>query len=360
MRIAQIVESLELGGLERMALSLAVEQKKAGHEVSIYCVLRSGDLAAEAKAAAIPVRVFDKQPGLAPSLAPRMALRMFRDGIQVAHSHNPGIHHYAAVAARLAGVPVVVNTRHGAASSFGLPFNERRFRMSMPFTDEAVFVSEESRRVVLERTGLSEAKTCVIPNGIRAESFLAKPAAPASALPAVRFGTVGRLVPAKGHTTLVEAFALLRDRLPCARLAIAGGGPLAEELRQLVIRHGLEDRVTLAGPTSDVAGFLHGLDVFVFSSRNEGLPMAILEAMAAGLPVVSTRVGGVPEVVPEGEAGWFCPVDDPAALADAMYRAASSGELAERGRRAARLALERYTTGAMHRAYEALYRKHLG
>jgi glycosyltransferase involved in cell wall biosynthesis len=357
MRIAQVVDTLEMGGLERMALDLAMEQKASGHEAHVYCLLRAGALAKEAEAAGIPVSVFHKQPGLSLRLLAQLAWRFFRDGIEVAHSHDPNIHHYAAVAARMAGVPVVVNTRHGPATSSGGSFNERWFRMALPFTDAVVFVSEQARRTIMERSGLSERMTSVIPNGIRVERFMRRPAAPGSAWPRIRFGTVGRLVQAKGHATLIDAFQRLRERLPTAVLQIAGGGPLRGELQEQVARLGLEECVTLAGACSDVAGFLSELDIFVFSSRNEGLPMAILEAMAAGLPIVSTRVGGVPEVVPEGEVGWFCPADDAASLAAAMYTAAVSPDLAQRGQRATRLALERYTTAAMNRNYETVYRR---
>jgi len=359
MRIAQAVESLEVGGLERMALDLALGFRNAGDEVSFCCVLRRGELADEALAHGFPVSVFDKQPGLSPDLPLRLAGHFRRHRVEVVHSHNPGIHHYVASAARLAGVRVVVNTRHGPLMSSGKPYNERLFQFSLPFTDEVVFVSEQSRRVFLAQTGVPERLTSVIVNGIRLEPYRRQAAAPGSARPLIRFGAVGRLVPAKSHTTLIDAFALLHSRLPAATLRIAGDGPLRPDLQARVARAGLQSCITLAGHTADVPGFLRDLDIFVFSSKNEGLPMAILEAMAAGLPIVSTRVGGVPEVVPEGDVGWFCPIEDPAALADAMYAAAVSPDLERRGRRAIEHALARYSIEAMHAAYASLYRKYL-
>jgi glycosyltransferase involved in cell wall biosynthesis len=356
MRIAQVVETLEVGGLERMALDLAVEQTVAGHQVFIYCVVGEGPLAGEARTAGIPVRLFSKPPGISLRLPFQLAWRFWRDGIEVAHCHNPGVHPYTAAGARCAGVPVVINTRHGPATSFGIPYQERHFRLSLPLTDHVVFVSEQSRTFCVQRYGVPEARTSVILNGIRVDRFSTQPASPGALRPRIRFGTVGRMVPAKGHADLIEAFAQVVKLLPEAELRIAGGGPLHDSVEQQVRRLGLERCVHLEGQTSDVGGFLQELDVFVFSSINEGLPLSILEAMAAGLPIVSTRVGGVPEVAPEGEVAWFCPIGDPAALAGAMCEAALSGDLVKRGQRARELAVSGFHTSTMCRKYETLYR----
>jgi len=357
MRIAQIVETLEVGGLERMALDLSVEQKAAGHKVFLYCVIGEGPLADEARLAGITVVPFGKPPGISMRLPLKLAWRLRQDGIQVAHAHNPGVHPYAALGARLAGVSVVINTRHGPVTSFGRPFQERHFQFALPFTDHVVFVSEQSRRYFLDKSGMSESRTSVILNGIRVDRFLRHPAEPGSVRPRIRFGTVGRMVPAKGHATLIDAFARMADRVPEAELRIVGGGPLSNALEEQVRRLGLERRIILEGPRPDVGNFLRELDVFVLSSLNEGLPLVILEAMAAGLPIVSTRVGGVPEAAPEGEIAWFCPIGEAEALSQAMYQAAVSPDLADRGRHAMRLAQSRFSASVMYRNYEALYER---
>src|SRR5579872_1246877 len=116
MRIIQIVESLELGGLERLAVNLAVEQKRRGDDPQIYCVCRRGSLADDAEAAGVPVRCFNKPPGPKPLALLRIAGALISDRPDVVHTHNPNIHHYGAIAAQLARVPVVVNTRHSPLS----------------------------------------------------------------------------------------------------------------------------------------------------------------------------------------------------------------------------------------------------
>jgi glycosyltransferase involved in cell wall biosynthesis len=198
-------------------------------------------------------------------------------------------------------------------------------------------------------------KCSVILNGIRLDRFLAHPASPGSARPAIRFGTIGRLVPAKGHAILIEAFSRIADRLPEATLKIVGYGPLEDQLRAQIRRLGIDGRVTLAGRTDDTARVFQSLDVFVFSSVNEGLPLVIMEAMAAGLPIVSTRIGGVSEVAPESLFPWFCTPGDPSALASAVLQAAQSAELARIGAEGRRIAASRHGIAQMSEAYEALY-----
>lgn len=141
---------------------------------------------------------------------------------------------------------------------------------------------------------------------------------------------VSRLHPEKGIAELVEATALLRDRGIALRVAVAGGGEAEGELAALIARQGLEDRVALLGRRPDVADLLAAADVFCLPSRHEGLPLSVLEALRAGLPCVATAVGGVPDVVVDGETGLLVPPSDPPALAAAMARALEDRALVAR------------------------------
>ena len=273
MRIVQLVEDLELGGLERMAVDLAIAQKQAGHELSIYCLHGAGPLAKDLEAAGIPVVPFRKAPGFSVPAMLAMAKRLRADRAEVIHGHNPGVHHYAAVAAQLGGVPVCLNTRHSVTTSKGLPYQERYFRWVKPLTSHVVFDCDFVRRGLEPKLGYPPAKCSVILNGIPLAAFLAHPASPGSCRPRIRFGTIGRLVPAKGHSVLVDAFARVSREAPGAELSIWGYGALQEQLAAQIARLGLNDRIRLAGRTSDSAGALQNLDVFVFSSVNEGLPL---------------------------------------------------------------------------------------
>jgi glycosyltransferase involved in cell wall biosynthesis len=358
-RIVQLVETLETGGLERIAVDLAHSQKKAGHAPILYCMFRGGPFADEARAAGIPVFEFHKQPGFSVRMLFALARQLTRDKPDVLHTHNPGVHHYGALAAKMARVPVVVNTRHGPATSFGRSYQERYFRAVMPLTDRVVFVSEDSRRFLVEERGISDKKASVIINGIELEPFLAHPAAPTSASPRIRFGAVGRMVPVKAHATLIDAFAQVARRLPEAELRIVGGGPLEAELRERALKTGLNGRLRIEGINHKIADVLRDLDIFVMSSISEGLPLVILEAMAAGLPIVSTRIGGVPEVATEDTVSFFCNPGNAEDLAEAMYRAATNPNLASMGKTARETAIARFSLAQMWRSYETIYTESL-
>ena len=356
MRIVQLVEDLELGGLERLAVDLALAQQNAGHQVLVYCLFGAGPLADSLEAAGIPVVPFRKLPGFSMSTVLAMAKRLRADRVDVIHGHNPGVHHYAALAARLAGVPVCVNTRHSVTTSKGLPYQERYFRWVKPLTGHVVFVCDFVRRGLEPKLGYPADKCSVILNGIPLAPFLAHPASPGARRPRIRFGTIGRLVPAKGHSILIEAFARVRQAAPQAELSIYGYGDLQENLSAQIAKLGLEGRARLEGRTGNSAETLQDLDVFVFSSVNEGLPLVILEAMAAGLPIVTTDVGGIPEVLSK-ESAWLCPPGEPDALARAMLQAANCTDLRERGEIARRLAANRYGLEQMAASYQDLYQR---
>jgi glycosyltransferase involved in cell wall biosynthesis len=354
-RIVQLVEDLELGGLERLAVDLALAQKAAGHNVSVYCLFHTGPLAASLEAAGIPVTPFHKSPGFSMSTVLAMAKRLREDRPDVIHGHNPGVHHYAALAARMVGVPVCINTRHSVTTSTGAPYQDRYFRWVKPLTSHVVFVCDFVRRGLERKLGYPPEKCSVILNGIPLAPFLAHPASPGGRRPRIRFGTIGRLVPAKGHSILIDAFARVSQAAPGADLSIYGYGALHDELQAQIARLGLEDRVRLEGRTENSAATLQDLDVFVFSSVNEGLPLVILEAMAAGLPVITTNVGGIQEIVTK-ESAWLCPPGDADALAGAMLHAVHATDLRERGEIARRLAASGYGLEQMAVRYEDLYR----
>jgi glycosyltransferase involved in cell wall biosynthesis len=177
--------------------------------------------------------------------------------------------------------------------------------------------------------------------------------------PRIRFGAVGRMVPVKAHAILIEAFSKIAGRLPEAELRIVGGGPLEDDLREQVRQAGLNDRIRIEGLNHQIADVLQDLDVFVMSSTSEGLPLVILEAMAAGLPIVSTRIGGVPEVAPEGSVSVLCSPGNADELAEAMYRAATTCDLACMGKTAREMAIAKFSLAQMWRSYESIFTQDL-
>jgi len=358
MRIVQVLETLHRGGLERMVLDTSQALRAAGHEVVIACLNEAGEVAEQARAAGIAVHAYRRNSTMAIATIARMVSRFRWFAPDVVHSHNPRVHHFAAIAAHYSRTPCVISTRHSPLSSTGARYDERWYRRVLPWTDRIVYVSEQARRFLTEECGVPEAPSAVIHNGVDCERFRWVVARPAARWPRLRLGAVGRLVPAKGHDILIRAFAAVAGEVPEAELRIIGGGVLAEPLRALVAELRLEGRVSFEGEREDVAPLLGELDLAAFASRSEGLSLAVLEAMAAGLPIVAARAGGTPEVAPEGDVAWYCAPGDSGALAAALRDAMSRPEeLQRRGAVARRLAFERHGSDRVAARYAALYRE---
>jgi glycosyltransferase involved in cell wall biosynthesis len=337
MKIVQLLPSLELGGMERLAVDLASQQKAEGHEPSIYCTSHRGQLSSELRSADIPVHSFGKTRGFSLRLIRDLVSRLNVDRPDVLHAHNALVLHYAVAAARLARVPVVVNTRHGGNNNWD-PHCERIWRHAVRWIDSLVFVSEGVRDFYVTRDRLSRRNTSVIYNGINLDKFASQPAHPTTTLSTFRVGSVGRLVPAKDHLTLVRSFAMVNAAVPAAELHILGDGPCRSAISQAAESLGIADRVFLHGASLDVPGFLSTLDLFVLSSIDEGLPISLMEALAAGLPVVSTRLPGLTELAPENVVAGYCTPGQPESLAEQILRAACRSDLPALGKAASRWA----------------------
>jgi glycosyltransferase involved in cell wall biosynthesis len=339
--------------MERLTVDLARQQKVEGHEPSIYCTSHPGQFASEARAANIPVYSFGKTPGLSLRLIRDLASRFRVDRPDVLHVHNALVLHYGIAAARLVRVPVVINTRHGGNMNWD-PHCERIWRHSVRWIDSLVFISEGVREFYVTRDRLSRRNTSVIYNGIDVDKFMSHPAHPNAALPAFRVGSVGRLVPAKDHVTLIRAFAIVSATIPTAELHILGDGPCRVEISLIAESLGIAKRVFLHGGSLDVPSFLSTLDLFVLSSIDEGLPISLMEAMAAGLPVVSTRLPGLTELAPESVIAGYCNPGQPESLAEQVLFAARRRNLPTLGESARRWAQKFGIRETWHH-YQALF-----
>ena len=353
LRIVQIVETLAVGGLEVMAVNLAIAHRNAGHFSAIYTVFEPGALEKDARAAGVPVIPFHKKKGFSPKAIVGILRRLRADRAQVVHTHNSSIHHYGALSGCLAGA-AVVNTRHGLALHSSKK-QELYFKAVLPLTKTVVFVCESGRRYYANKGMAPKRKSQVIVNAIPIERFQAFRASPGSRRPALRFGTMGRLVKAKAHHDLLQAFAAIAPELPGAELEIWGTGALQSELENQISTRGLAGCVRYRGLAVKPAEVFQNLDVFVLSSTAEGGPLVIMEAMAAGLPIVSTRVGAIAEVLSDSSGVWFAEPGNPASLADSMRKAAAS-DLAAVGQTAYDAAARHFSLETMQRAYESVYR----
>jgi len=277
---------------------------------------------------------------------------------------------YGALAGRLGGARAVVSTKHAPDE-----FRSRRTWKRYPFLllerlayemDDAVIVVSQGLATFLEQTEhLPRRKMVIIGHGVdRAAPALPRSEARAAlGLPALDplIGSVGRLSREKGHAFLLRALPAIVAAFPGAGCVLAGEGPSRRDLEEEVRRLGMGDRVIFLGHRGDVPAILSALDLFVQPSLYEGFGMSLLEAMAARLPIVATRVGGIPEVVDDQVAGLLVPPADAAALAQAAIALLGDRGRARRiGEEAARLVAERHSISSVAARVDALYRRVLG
>ncbi len=271
------------------------------------------------------------------------------------------------LAARRAGVPVMAIAHGWTAATAKVRFYEALDRRVMRRMDSVVCVSE-AQGAKVRRAGVHAERAPVIRNAIHAESFGAPDPACREMLlgwfahrPERIVAAAGRLSPEKGFDQLIDAAALLAPQRPGAGFVVFGDGPLRDYLTRRIAERGLQGRFVLAGFRPDLERLLPACDLAVSSSHTEGLPVVVLEEMAAGLPVVATAVGGTPEVLEEGVTGLLVPPADPAALARAVAELLASPESARAMGLAGRRRVERcFTFAVQAEGYERLFRRLAG
>ena len=319
-----VINDLGAGGAQRAVLEQARVLDHSRFEVEIASLeFKPGETWASTTSPRVPIRV----PGLR-GLVPY--LREFRP--QIVHAHLIAASVTAVVAARAAGHPRVMATFHNMTD-----WEEKRShpvrilgRALLRDCGALIAVSEAVRAAITRVSPDLGERATVIHNGADLAPFgqVRRGHAAARALlgydpHAFVVGGVARLDPRKGMDVLLEAAGLTLDHLPGLQVLIVGDGPERGRLESLARVLGLEARVRFVGEQRDVRPYLAALDLFVAPSRTEGMGLAIVEAMAAGIPVVAARVGGIPEVLEDGAAGWLVDGGDPSVWAQAIARAAA-------------------------------------
>lgn len=361
--IVHVLSSFGVGGQERVALDLAIGQKARGHKVSVISLAPppDGALAEEFRSHGIEVdRVVKRPGGIDPTLVPRLARVLRAHDADVVHTHNPQPLIYGAPAARLTGA-AAIHTKHGINPGSRGHLLLRRAVAQL--THAFVAVSDTTEQQARAQKDAPERRLHMIANGIRLDRYHPD----ADARTSIRaelglgnawvVGTVGRVDDNKNQRLLIRAIApLLSDDV---RLVIVGDGPDRQALAAEVAAMPQAKWITLTGRRMDVPRIMPAFDVFALSSKSEGLPLVVPEAMAAALPIVTTNVGGLPSVVDDGKTGLLVPVDE-AALRAALQSLATDRERARRmGRDARDAALLRYSADRMVDAYLQLYEQAL-
>ena len=334
LKVLRVVDSLDPGGAERHVVDLSCELARRGISVHVACSV-GGVLANELERAGIwwvplmPALVKRRACG---EFAARLGRLLRRGGYQLVHAHMHASTVAAAQACRGSASALVV-TEHTEAP-WRTADDRRAGRQAFRRAQVVLAVSTPIVELLRTEYGLPAGRVRLVSPAVTPQRVppAARPA-PWRTRPLI--GRVGRLQPEKGVDVFLQAAALVSRRLPRALFPVVGDGPLAGELAALVTRLGLDGNVALLGHRSNARAIIGMLDVLAVSSRSDGAPLVVLEALSAGVPVVASAVGGVPDQIGHDREGLLVLPDDPAALAAGIVRVTTEPELASRLRCAA-------------------------
>jgi len=351
--VLQVILSLEIGGMEQVVADLVRSLDPSRFTPVVACLKELGPLARELKTSGIPVIQVPPMPRWISFAWPAQLVRVIREtGAEVVHMHS-GCWYKALVAARQAGVTRLVYTDHGR--TFPDPSYVRALDwVCARLTDRVVAVSGELGHYLATQVGVPASKLSVIINGIDPQRYRSGwDASPPGRLDIV---CVARLAPVKDHATLLRAMRQVLAQAPQARLRLVGDGPERAPLQALARELGIGDRVEFAGFRRDIPAVMAQCDIFALSSLSEGTSVTLLEAMAAGRPIVATGVGGTPALIRDGENGFLVPPGRPEALAQRLLQLAGDAPLRRRMGLVNRTRVEReFGLSAMVARYQQLY-----
>ncbi len=367
-RIAFVIDHLHVGGAQRHLLELLPGLAERGYVPEVWTASADpGPLAPRFERLGAPVRSFGiRRTMLRPatlSAVGRVARELRRRHVPIVHGYLFEGNFLAAAIGRWGRFPVVLVSKR-SLDRYARPDRRLAAWATNRAADRVLANATAVRDIVIAHEGCRPEKIDLIPNGV---ALPERPPAPTPARPEADergdgplVGMVGRLGWKKGYEHALAAFALLRSRLPTLRVDIIGDGPLRADIEARIERLGLSTCVRLLGQRNDVPRHLLRFECFVLSSVIEGMPNALLEAMALGRPVVTTAAGGSAEVVEDGRSGLVVPPANASALAAAIERVLRDRAFGwQLGDAAADRVRERYSLGAMVAAFDRLYRREL-
>ena len=356
--VLYIIWSLTQGGAERVVINLAKGLDKTRFRPVVCCLNEPGEYAGELESLGIKVISLNKKPKLDLGIIAKLSNVMADERIDIVHTHLWTASFWGRIAARIAHVSVVIVTEHNLDTWKGI-FHRLSDRFLSLWTDKIIAVSQSVKRFYVEKIGISQGKIEVIYNGIEIDKFKSEIRNSKFDGPTT-LAIIGRLVEQKGHRYLFEALSSLNGKYR-VKLMVVGDGPIKDNLQSTVAALQLEDKVVFSGFRNDVSQILKSVDILVIPSLREGLPIIALEAMAAGVPVVATNVGGNSEVVIDGVTGLIVEPKNPSALANAISSLAQDRNYAfQLGVNGRRRVEDIFNLERMVRQTEAVYQACLG
>jgi L-malate glycosyltransferase len=365
--VCQIVHSLRVGGAELLAINLA-RRLRGSCRFLFVCLDEEGPLAKTLRQEGFPVHVVGRRPGADVRCSLRLARILSREKVDLIHAHQYAPFFYGITARLLSRRPSVLFTEHGRT----FPDHPRlkrilANRLLLERRDRVTGVGQVIRQVLIDNEGIPPNRIQVIYNGIETARFTRSAEVRAAirgqwGLAPTDFAViqVARLDPVKDHAAAIRAAERVAARAESVHFFFVGDGPERAEVEAMVRYRNLERRVHVLGTRGDVPKLLQAADAALLTSRSEGIPLTLIEAMAAGLPVVSTRVGGVGEVIEDGLQGYLVEPGDDSALADRLLRLAHDSVLCEQmGRNGRMRANALFSESRMNEEYARLYEEML-
>jgi glycosyltransferase involved in cell wall biosynthesis len=354
-----------MGGAEVLAARLA-RRLGDGNRCVFLCLDEIGSLGQELQGDGFTVEVLQRRPGIDWRGVWRLARFFRRERVDILHAHQYGPFFYSLMARRLYRQPPILFTEHGRHFP-DYPRQKRIWanRLLLEKRDRVVAVGEAVRHALIANEGISAARIALIYNGVDLSPYR-KSGTDRDAvrkelgLQPVDFALiqVARLDYLKDHVTAVKTLERVTRRQPNTHLILIGTGEEESKIRQAIADRRLESSVKLLGLRTDVPRLLTAADCFLLTSISEGIPLTIIEAMAAGLPVVATRVGGMSEVVVDGTTGLLSPAGADESLAEHILSLASDPELRRRLAQAGKeRAFKFFSEDRMNAAYQRLYQE---
>jgi glycosyltransferase involved in cell wall biosynthesis len=348
-KVLHIITRLIRGGAEHNTLLTVIGLERLGYDVSLAAGPSDeweGDIEKDARQAGVKLRLLHN---LGREISPwndlltllKLYFYIKKERFDIVHTHVSKAGILGRWAAKLAGVPIIVHTTHGNIfhgyfNSFFTKFFILLQKLTALITDKMITLTDiEKEQWLNQGIGKSTQYTAILsgidlkrfnPENVQIEPYEMRKKLGLHTNDFV-IGTVGRIVPIKGHKYFIQAAAEVIREIPNAKVLLVGDGPIRNEMEELTVQLGIEGQVFFLGVRKDVPELLSIMDLFVLPSLNEGMGRALVEAMAMGLPVIASQVGGVPEVVTDGKTGILVPAQNPTALAKAIVKLARDAKL---------------------------------